>query len=65
MRALNLNVLHTCDWALREGVIIDCLRELEDETRPLVPEFEDHKLRAVHAVGPSFWIRRDARATSR
>jgi len=54
MRALNLNVLHTCDWALREGVIIDCLRELEDETRPLVPEFEDHKLRAVHAVGRRF-----------
>jgi exopolyphosphatase/guanosine-5'-triphosphate,3'-diphosphate pyrophosphatase len=54
MRALGVNVLHTCDWALREGVIIDRLREWEDESRPPVPEFADQKLRGVHAVGRRF-----------
>lgn len=54
MRALKINVLHTCDWALREGVIIDRLREWEDESRPPVPEFADQKLRGVHAVGRRF-----------
>ncbi len=54
MRALSVNVLHTCDWALREGVIIDRLREWEDEARPPVPEFGDRKLRGVHAVGRRF-----------
>lgn len=54
MRALGVNVLHTCDWALREGVIIDRLREWEDEARPPVPEFADQKLRGVHAVGRRF-----------
>lgn len=33
MRALSLNYLRTCDWALREGVIIDRLRE--SGSRPL------------------------------
>ena len=54
MRALSINVLKTCDWALREGVIIDSLREWEDESRPPVPEFADQKLRGVHAVGRRF-----------
>jgi exopolyphosphatase/guanosine-5'-triphosphate,3'-diphosphate pyrophosphatase len=54
MRALGVNVLHTCDWALREGVIIDRLREWEDEARPPVPDFADQKLRSVHAVGRRF-----------
>lgn len=54
MRALGVNVLHTCDWALREGVIIDRLREWEDEAKPPVPEFADQKLRGVHAVGRRF-----------
>ena len=53
MRALGINVIRTCDWALREGVIIDSLRELEDESRP-APHFADQKLRAVHAVGRRF-----------
>jgi exopolyphosphatase/guanosine-5'-triphosphate,3'-diphosphate pyrophosphatase len=53
MRALGINVLRTCDWALREGVIIDGLREVEDESRP-APNFADQKLRAVHAVGRRF-----------
>ena len=53
MRALGINVIRTCDWALREGVIIDSLREVEDESRP-APNFADQKLRAVHAVGRRF-----------
>jgi exopolyphosphatase / guanosine-5'-triphosphate,3'-diphosphate pyrophosphatase len=54
MRALSINVIRTCDWALREGVIIDSLREWEDESRPPGPEFADQKLRGVHAVGRRF-----------
>lgn len=54
MRALGINVIRTCDWALREGVIIDSLREWEDESRPPAPDFAHQKLRAVHAVGKRF-----------
>lgn len=54
MRALGLNLLRTCDWALREGVIIDQLRELEAESRPPVSDFADGRLRGVHAVGRRF-----------
>ncbi|MBV9957617.1 MAG: Ppx/GppA family phosphatase [Acidobacteria bacterium] len=54
MRALSINLLRTCDWALREGVIIDRLRELEAESRPPVPDFADQRLRGVHAVGRRF-----------
>ena len=54
MRALGINMLRTCDWALREGVIIDQLREWEDESRPPAPDFADQKLRGVHAVGRRF-----------
>lgn len=53
MRAFGINVIRTCDWALREGVIIDALRESEDESRP-APDFADQKLRGVHAVGKRF-----------
>src|SRR5678815_3770101 len=54
MRALGINSLRTCDWALREGVIIDYLQEREDETRPPVPDFADQKLLGVHGVGRRF-----------
>jgi len=54
MRALGINSLRTCDWALREGVIIDYLQEREDEAGPLIPDFADQKLRQVHAVGRRF-----------
>ena len=54
MRALGINVLQTCDSALREGIIIDHLRELEAESRPPMPNVSDHKLRGVHAVGRRF-----------
>jgi exopolyphosphatase / guanosine-5'-triphosphate,3'-diphosphate pyrophosphatase len=54
LRALNLNALHTCDYALREGVIIDRLREMEAESRPPLPDTIDPRLRGVHAVGRRF-----------
>lgn len=54
MRALGINALRTCDWALREGVIIDHLREWEDESRPALADFADQKLRGVDAVGRRF-----------
>jgi len=54
MRALGINSLKTCDWALREGVIIDQLREWEDESRPPLTDFADQKLHGVDAVGRRF-----------
>ena len=54
MRALGINYLRTCDWALREGVIIDQLRGIEAESRPPLPVVSDPRLRGVHAVGRRF-----------
>lgn len=54
MRSLGINSLRSCDYALREGVIIDTLREWEAESRPPVPDVADQKLRSVHAVGRRF-----------
>ena len=54
MRALGINSLRTCDWALREGVIIDRLSEMDAQSRPPVPDTDDVRLRGVHAVGRRF-----------
>jgi exopolyphosphatase/guanosine-5'-triphosphate,3'-diphosphate pyrophosphatase len=54
MRSLRVNYLRTCDWGLREGVIIDFLREVEAESRPPLPDDADPRLRGVHAVGRRF-----------
>ena len=54
MRALGITALRTCDFALREGVIIDRLREWEAEARPPVPDVADPRLLGVHAVGRRF-----------
>lgn len=54
MRALGINLLRTCDYALREGVIIERLREMEAESRPPVPDVADQKLLGVRAVGKRF-----------
>jgi exopolyphosphatase/guanosine-5'-triphosphate,3'-diphosphate pyrophosphatase len=51
MRALGVNCLRTCDWALREGVIIDYLQDCEEEAQPPIHDFADQKLKDVHAVG--------------
>lgn len=54
MRSLFINYMRTCDWALREGVIIDFLREVEAESKPPLPDDTDPRLRGVHAVGRRF-----------
>ena len=46
--------MRSCDWALREGVILDALRELEAESQPPLPTDADPRLRGVHAVGRRF-----------
>lgn len=51
MRALKIEVLEPCGFALREGVIIDYLREIEAESLPPVPDVDDKRLRGVFAVG--------------
>lgn len=54
MRALKINKMRTCEWALREGAIIDRLRELDAEARPPLPDMADPRLRGVRAVGVRF-----------
>ena len=54
MQALGINILRTCDWALREGVIIDHLKEWEEESRLPRSDFADQKMRGVDAVGRRF-----------
>jgi len=51
MRAFKIQTLQPCGYALREGVIIDYLREIESESMPPVPDVEDKKLRDVFAIG--------------
>lgn len=51
MRALKIETLEPCYFALREGVIIDYLREIEAEALPPVPDVEDRRLRGVFAIG--------------
>jgi len=51
MRALGIETLQPCGFALREGVLIDYLREIEAEELPPVPDVEDKRLRGVFAVG--------------
>lgn len=54
MDALGINMLRTCDYALREGVVIDRLRMLEAESRPPTPDISDPRLFGVLAVGRRF-----------
>lgn len=54
MRALRIETLEPCAFALREGVIIDYLREIEAESLPPVPDVEDRRLRGVFAIGRRF-----------
>jgi exopolyphosphatase/guanosine-5'-triphosphate,3'-diphosphate pyrophosphatase len=51
MRALKIESLEPCSYALREGVIIDHLREIEAESLPPVPDVLDKRLRGVFAIG--------------
>lgn len=54
MEALAVNALRTCDYALREGVVIDYLRMLEAESRPPAHDLSDPRLLGVLAVGRRF-----------
>ncbi len=54
MRALFVEQVRTCDWALREGVILDRLRALDAESRPPVADDIDPRLRGAHIVGQRF-----------
>ncbi|MEZ5427115.1 MAG: Ppx/GppA phosphatase family protein [Pyrinomonadaceae bacterium] len=51
MHAFGVETLQPCTYALREGVIIDYLREIEAEALPPVPDVEDIKLRDIFAIG--------------
>ncbi len=51
MRSLKIQTLQPCNFALREGVIIDYLREIEAESLPPMPDVEDGNLRGVFAIG--------------
>ncbi len=51
MRALKIQTLQPCNYALREGVIIDYLRQIEVESLPPMPDVEDANLRGVFAIG--------------
>jgi exopolyphosphatase/guanosine-5'-triphosphate,3'-diphosphate pyrophosphatase len=51
MRALKIKMLQPCSYALREGVIIDYLREIENESLPPMPDVNDANLRGVFAIG--------------
>ena len=54
MKAFRVKSLEPCSYALREGVIIDHLREKETESLPPVPDVDDIKLRDVFAIGRRF-----------
>lgn len=54
MRALKIEMLEPSGFALREGVIIDHLREIEIESLPPVPDVEDANLKSVFAIGRRF-----------
>ncbi len=54
MNKLAIESIESCEYALREGVIIDYLQKSETESLPPVPDVEDIKLRDVFAVGRRF-----------
>ena len=54
LETLGINMLRTCDYALREGVVIDRLRELEAASHPPAPDISDPRLLGVLAVGRRF-----------
>lgn len=54
MNALGIDVLKTCPYALREGVVIDHMQEIETINLPPVPDVDDLKLKDVFAIGRRF-----------
>ncbi len=54
MRVFGIKSVRACDYALREGVVLDRLREMEAEAQPPLDDSADPRLRSVHAVGQRF-----------
>lgn len=54
MRVFGVTQVRACDYALREGVVLDRLREMEAAARPPLADEADPRLRSVHAVGSRF-----------
>jgi exopolyphosphatase/guanosine-5'-triphosphate,3'-diphosphate pyrophosphatase len=54
LESLGINMLRTCDYALREGVVIDHFRMLEAESRPPARDVADPRLLGALAVGRRF-----------
>jgi exopolyphosphatase/guanosine-5'-triphosphate,3'-diphosphate pyrophosphatase len=54
LESLGINMLRTCDYALREGVVIDHFRMLEAESRPPARGVADPRLLGALAVGRRF-----------
>jgi exopolyphosphatase/guanosine-5'-triphosphate,3'-diphosphate pyrophosphatase len=54
MRAFGVKAVRSCDYALREGAILDCLRQMEAEAHPPLADEADPRLRSVRAVGQRF-----------
>lgn len=54
MESLGINTIRPCEFALREGVLIDVLREMEEESMPALPDELSPRLRGTIALGRRF-----------
>jgi exopolyphosphatase/guanosine-5'-triphosphate,3'-diphosphate pyrophosphatase len=54
MSALKIREVSTCIYSLREGIIIDHLREWEETSRPPIPDLQEPRLRGVLALAKRF-----------
>jgi exopolyphosphatase/guanosine-5'-triphosphate,3'-diphosphate pyrophosphatase len=54
MKSLKIGELTTCNYSLREGIIIDNLRKWEEISRPSIPDLQESRLRGVLALAKRF-----------
>jgi exopolyphosphatase/guanosine-5'-triphosphate,3'-diphosphate pyrophosphatase len=54
MKALKIKELTSCNYSLREGIIIDNLRKWEEISRPPIPDLQESRLRGVLALAKRF-----------
>lgn len=54
MKALKISEIMTCNYSLREGIIIDNLRKWEITSRPPIPDLQEPRLRGVLALAKRF-----------
>lgn len=54
MKSLKIKEITTCNYSLREGLIIDNLRKWEETSRPPLPDLQDPKLLGVLALAKRF-----------